>query len=239
MNRRTRVIRTRGGARLVQADATLSRVVDRPGPTHGLFDVLAATVVAAAPGPRFLMLGFAAGGMVAPLRGLGWREPIEALDRSPLGTGLFRELCGGWAGEVHVRRGDAVEYLRRTRRRWDVILDDLSVLGPDGVRKPEVSYDVLPQLIRSRLRPGGLAVVNVLERPGANWTDSIDRLRAADPASRIVHTRPYENRVLISGRDLPSARTLSATLRRLLATIGSGLAGETHLRSLPARGERA
>lgn len=230
MDRRARVVRTARGARLVQADATLSRVVDRPGPTHGLFDLLAATVATAGPGPRFLMLGFAAGGMVAPLRALGWQSPIEALDRSPIGVGLFRQLCGEWAGEVKLHRADAVDFLRRTRRRWDVIVDDLSVLGPDGVQKPEICYDPLPRLICARLRSGGIALTNALPHP-TGWAASTGRLRAAAPQARVVLTASYENRLLLTGDRLPPARALSRELRRALGEIGSLLAPEISVRT--------
>jgi len=209
----------------------LSRVIDHPGPTHGLFDLLAATVVTAAPGPKFLMLGFAAGGMVAPLRALGWRSPIEALDRSPIGTGLFRQLCGSWAGEVQLHRADAVAFLRRTRRRWDVILDDLSVLGADGVQKPEVCYDPLPGLIRARLRPGGVAIINALPHPAIEAPLATERLRASAPAALEIHTESYENRILLAADRLPSARSLSPSLRRALRRIGSRLATEISVRT--------
>lgn len=226
------MIRTRSGARLVQADATLSRVRDRPGPTQGLFDVLAATVATAAPGPRFLMLGFAAGGMVAPLRALGWNEPIEAVDRSPVGVGLFRRLCGSWAGDVEIHRADALEFLRRSRRRWDVILDDLSVLGPEGVDKPSPCYAELPPRIGSRLRPGGLAIANLLPPGEMGWAEALRRLGAGHAESRLITVDSYENRVLIAGEMLPPARVLSRRLRQALEDVGSLLASEISVRSV-------
>ena len=67
---RIRVVRDRGGLRLLEGDAVLSRVMARPGPTHMPFDVLAACVAALSPGRRALLLGFAGGGTVAALRAI-------------------------------------------------------------------------------------------------------------------------------------------------------------------------
>ena len=60
-----KIVRTRRGARIVDDDVVLSEILAKPGPTHSLFDLLAAAVATLAPGPRFAMLGFAGGGIVA------------------------------------------------------------------------------------------------------------------------------------------------------------------------------
>ena len=75
-----KIERTRRGARIIDDDVVLSEILARPGPTHSLFDVLAAAVAAFAPGPRFAMLGFAGGGMIAPLRAMGCDIPVRAVD---------------------------------------------------------------------------------------------------------------------------------------------------------------
>jgi hypothetical protein len=232
VDRRARIVRTRTGARLVQADATLSRVLERPGPTHGLFDVLAATVTAVAPGPRFLMLGFAAGGMVGPLRALGWQSPIDAVDRSPVGTGLFQRLCGSWAGEVELHRADAARFLGATRRRWHLILDDLSVLGQEGVEKPRESYAQIPRRVRKRLTPAGVSVVNLLPSESIGWRAAEREIRGDLAEARIITVESYENRLLLTGDALPSARDLARLLRGELTRIGSLLAVETSVRSV-------
>ena len=108
-----RIVRTRRGLRLLEGDVILSELLARPGPTHCLFDVLAACVAALAPGPRIALLGFAGGGIVAPLRAMGFPHAIEAVDLDPTGEKLFRELARHWAGEVRVARMDALEWLAR------------------------------------------------------------------------------------------------------------------------------
>jgi spermidine synthase len=227
-----KVVRTRRGARLVQDDVILSEILARPGPTHGLFDVLAASVAALAPGPRFAMLGFAGGGMIAPLRAMGYPHGIDAVDLSIKGEPLFRELSQEWAGAVRVATAEAASWLRSRRTPYDVIVEDLSTESPVGVVKPYVTFDVLPDLIRRRLHPGGLAVTNLLPLPGTPWNALMARVALPHARSVVVHLEEYENRFVLAGDTLPSARGVSARLRDALGRIGSDQARKIFVRTL-------
>jgi len=228
-----RVERFPGGARLVEADVVLSEVRSAPGPTHDLFDLLAAAVVALSPGPRLALLGFAAGGVLAPLRGMGWEHPVEAVDLDLSGVALFRELCGDWAGEVRVDREDALAWLARRRRRFDAILEDLSVPGIDGGTKPPVSLDGLPELIPRRLVPGGVAVVNLLPVTGMGWGEIVAAAGSCYPARLLVEFELWENRVLLGGDALPPAREAGRRIRERLRALGSREADRIRVRTLP------
>jgi len=228
-----RVERFPGGARLVEADVVLSEVRAVPGPTHDLFDLLAAAVVTLAPGPRLALLGFAAGGILAPLRGMGWDHPVAAVDLDLSGVRLFRELCSSWAGDVRVDREDALAWLARRRRRFDAILEDLSVPGIDGGTKPPVSLDGLPELIPRRLAPGGIAVVNLLPVTGMGWGEIVDAAGAHYPARLLVEFELWENRVLLGGETLPPARETGRRIRNRLQALGSREAHRLRVRTLP------
>jgi len=228
-----RIERFPGGARLVEADVVLSEVRAAPGPTHDLFDLLAAAIVALAPGPRLALLGFAAGGILAPLRGMGWEHPVEAVDLDLAGVPLFRELCGAWAGEVRVDRDDALAWLARRRRRFDAILEDLSVPGIDGGTKPPVSLDGLPGLIPRRLAPGGIAVVNLLPVTGMGWGEIVALAGAHYRTRLLVEFELWENRVLVGGDALPPARQAGRRIRDRLRALGSREADRLRVRSLP------
>lgn len=228
---RIRVVRTRHGARLIQDDAVLSELRSEPGPAHGVFDVLAACV-AASPGPRCLVLGFAAGGLVGPLRAMGWAHPIDAVDWSSTGAEVFRRFAGGWAGEIRLARAEAGDWLRRTPGRWDLILDDLSVPSAEGVVKPDLSLGELPGLVRRRLRRGGLAVTNLLGRRGLAWRELIRRVTPTGRHAALVTLRDYQNRIVVAGDGLPAAAELSRDLRRRLGGIGSRQAGRVRVRSI-------
>lgn len=225
-----RIVRTRRGISLVQGRDVLSDTLAAPGPTHGLFDVLAACMVAGLPGARageppararVAMLGFAAGGVVGPLRAMGYAGRLDAVDLSLAPAALFRALCAEWAGDVRLQEADAAAWLRGRRHPYDVILEDITVPGPQGATKPAVSLDTLPQLLPRALAPGGRAIVNVLPVPGLSWDALFERLAGEAPAVQVVHCEDFVNRVLLTGARLPSARTTASALRAALRRIRS------------------
>lgn len=226
-----RVRATARGATISQGDAVLSRIVDRPGPTHGFFDLIAATISALHDGGSLLVLGFAGGGIVAPLRAMGVDQPIEAIDLSLAGQRVFRRFSADWCGDVRVHRGDAVEWLTTTRRRFDLILEDLSIAESGIVVKPGISSTVLPGLISRRLRPGGTAVFNLLETPRTTWAGQVEAIRKYFAETLTVRDHVYENRLVVAAASLPTARSLSLRLRLLLESIGSQRADGARVRS--------
>jgi hypothetical protein len=230
-----RVVRTRRGARVEQAGVILSEVLARPGPTHTLFDILAACVAALTPGPRVAVLGFASGGVVAPLRAMGHGHPLEAVDLSRDGEPLFRELSGGWCGTVRLHQADAAAWLRRPRRPFDAILEDLSATIGGEETKPPVSLATLPPLLRARLAVGGVAVVNVLPVPGRPWSRLLPHLARPFARARVVRLERWENRVLLLGDALPSARSCALRIRAALRAVGSREARAFSVASLRRR----
>jgi spermidine synthase len=226
--------RTARGARLIEGDAVLSEVLAAPGPTHSVFDLLAAIVAALAPGPGVALLGFAGGGIVAPLRAMGWDGALDAVDLDPRGERLFRELCGSWCGAVRFTRREASDWLRRGRRRFDLVIDDLSVPHRGEITKPDLSVETLPSLIRRRLAPGGVAAVNALPVPAMAWNEMLWRLAAPHRRARVVLFREFENRVLLAGPDLPPPRPLGQLLRGRLRAIESEIATAIAVRELAA-----
>lgn len=225
-----RIIRTEQGGRLMHGKHVVSEVLSTPGPTHSIFDVLAAAVAAFAKGPKAAMLGFAAGGMVAPLRALDWTHPIRAVDLSLDAMTLFDACRGEWTGDVSVDEGDAAEWLRSGPRQWDVVVEDLSMQVPDDVTKPPVSLEVLPELIASRLGANGIAVVNALPVEGLSQVALLTTISRFYPQVRVVHLESFANRILIGGADLPDAREMGARIRSDLKRLGSELAGEIRVR---------
>ncbi len=228
-----RIVRTKRGFRVLQGGLVLSEVLDRPGPTNTLFDVLAAAIAGLAHGPRVALLGFAAGGVVAPLRAMGWSDPISAVDLDVTGETHFRHLSDTWAGDVTVARADAAEWLRRRGKPYDVVLEDLSVVTDLGiVTKPRLSLDDLPDLIDHRLGPEGIVVVNLLPIPGVPWSEAIARVRAPWKRAAVVHLVEYENRIVVAGPRLPGAAVVSRRIRDRLRSIASTQATLIKVRSL-------
>ncbi|MDF1701598.1 MAG: hypothetical protein P1V36_10630 [Planctomycetota bacterium] len=227
-----RIVRTRKGARMEQDGLIVSEILDHPGATDSLFDVLAASVAALARGDRMAMLGFAGGGVVAPLRAMGYGHPIEACDLSLQGEPLFRELSAPWCGDVRVDEAEASAWLRAKRRAYDVILEDLSARVDGEITKPAVSLDVLPALMKRKLAPRGIAVMNVLPVPGRPWTRLLPYLAEPFAEARVMVLEAWENRVLILGDELDAAAVCSRQISHILAAVGSDEAGAFSLRTV-------
>ena len=227
-----RIVRTQRGARIEQDDAVLSKILVTPGPTNEWWDVLAATVDAASQCTSFLMLGFAGGGIVAPLRAMGYLGPIEAIDLSSEGETLFRELSSAWAGEVRVHQTEAQAWLRETTKTWDVIMEDLSVSTSRGVLKPEVSFEDLPALIASRLGPSGSAIFNLLSHPRITWKAQLERVTGPFSEALTIRDDEYENRIVVASHSLPAAGILAGHIRARLEHIASERAANLRVRAI-------
>lgn len=223
---------TRTGIRLLQHGIVLSEILNSPGPTHSVADALAAATVTLANGPRVGLLGFAGGGVLAPLRAMGGTHEVRAVDLDDRFEPLFQRLCGRWAPPLTVDHADAGHWLKRQRSKFDVIIDDLSISKDRDVFKPAISWDVLPRLIRDRLTWDGVAVFNLLKPRERSWSHGILTVIAPFTEARFIWLDDFENRlVVVSDRPLPSARTLSAQMRDKLSQIGSQVAEGMMVRS--------
>jgi precorrin-6B methylase 2 len=209
---RLEVRRVRGGLEL-RIDGTQASVY-RPGGrlTGVVWWALASPVLLLPPGRphRVLLLGLAAGSVGRAIRALDPEAEIVGVERDRQVLRLARRhfdldrLC------LELVAGDALEYLRTERRRFDLIVEDLFVGPSRSVRKPDWLLGEGYRLMRNRLRASGLVVSNTIH-------ETADVVRAMRPiGGRIVflEVRGHWNRVTVSGRDLPPPRAV----RRVLAT---------------------
>ena len=223
---------TKTGLRLSQHGVVISELRTAPGPTHSVFDVLAAVVAVLAPPGRIGVLGFAGGGMMAPLRGLGVDSMIDAVDLDRTGFDLFRRHCPHWINGVNWQQADAVVWLREQSRRFGLLMDDLSVPHNGDVFKPAISWNVLPRLMHQRLRPGGFGVFNLLPASSGTWKADIKGISELFETARIVVLDDFENHILISGDTVPTARELGSQLRQSLQRLRSRQAGRIQVRTI-------
>jgi hypothetical protein len=229
---RSGLVPTRRGARLLHDGHVVSEILAAPGPTHSLFDVLAAAAVVVAGGPRLALLGFGGGSTVAALRALGWDHPLDAVDLSETGTRAFRSLAAGWAGRLNVATDEASAWLRRQRRPFDVIIEDLSVPIPGDLVMPAVCADPLPRLIAARLRPSsGVAIINCFSPGPRGWRSLLARLLAPGWSARVLLLDDFDHRLLVVGRRLLPSRAFAHRLRRVLERLGSRQARRVHVRA--------
>jgi spermidine synthase len=216
----------------VQHDVVVSEVRTRPGPTHSVFDVLSATVALFGHEGRVALLGFAGGGMLAPLQAMGHGRPFDAVDLDRGAYLLFRDHCPRWSRQVRWHHGDAAAWLQVVTRRHDLLIEDLSVPEGGDVFKPEISWSRMPALMRRRLARHGIAVFNLLKPAHGRWEPEFSRVAGGFRCARSVELETYENRILITGDRLPSARRLSVGLKSLLRGIGSRMGDEVRVRTV-------
>ncbi len=227
---------TKHGLRLSQHGVVISELRTTPGPTHSVFDVLAVLIAVLVPDGRLGVLGFAGGGMMAPLRQLGVATTIHTVDLDRPAYELFCRHCPEWRGQVSWQQADAVEWLRAQPPKFDLLMDDLSVPHAGDVIKPAICWSVLPGLIRRRLRPRGIAVFNLLQPDSGQWNLEVARIAGGLGTAIVIHLEEFENRILVAGRTLPSARELGTEVRRGLRRLRSRQAGRIRLRQLGPTG---
>ncbi len=226
---------TKHGLRLSQHGVVISELRTSPGPTHSVFDVLAAVIAVLAPTGRIGVLGFAGGGMMAPLRALGVASVIDSVDLDRAGYDLFRRHCPRWAGGVNWQQVDAAAWLHQQPRAFGLLMDDLSVPEGEDVFKPAISWKVLPKLMRQRLRPGGFGVFNLLPRPGGLRQTDLTGITDLFATARIINLEQFENRILIVGEALPTAGELGRSLRGALHRLRSRQARRIEVRMVRFR----
>lgn len=202
--------RTRQGLEL-RIDGTVASLV-RPGgaATGPVWDALAAPLLALTPRrrPRLLVLGLAGGSVARVARALLPGATIVGVekDRDVLDVAL-REFGLASLG-VEILEDDAFHYLRRERRRFDAVIEDLMVGTARTVRKPAGLFEQYERVTR-RVAPGGVLVVNTIHE-----TAGMTRILAREPGTLLrIGVEGYYNHILALG---PPALRASA-LRRCLA----------------------
>lgn len=157
---------------------------------------------------RVLLLGLAGGSVGQAVCALDPGAEIVGVELDREVVRLSRRHFGLDRLGIELVVGDALEFLRRDRRYFDLIVEDLFVGQSRSVRKPGWLLGEGYRLIRKRLRRGGYVVSNTIhEMP--------EIVRAMRPfRGRIVSldVRGHWNRVTVCGRDLPPPRALRMAL---------------------------
>lgn len=210
------------GALELRVDGTLASL-HRPGGalTGPVWWALAAPVllVRTRRRRRVLLLGLAAGSVARALRALDDEAEIVGVDFDEEVVRLARRHFGLDALRVELVVDDAARYLRRERRRFDVVVEDLFVGPSRTVRKPEWVLGDGYRLIRKRLRRDGVFVSNTIHETPAV-------VRAARVfGGRIVSldVAGHYNRIVVAGPAVPDpreARRLFEADRRLDGLLG-------------------
>lgn len=179
-------------------DGTLASL-HRPGGgvTGIVWWTLAAPIVLLPPRRRrVLLLGLAGGSVAWAVRALEPDAEIVGVENDAEVLRVARQHLDLDRLNVELAIGDALEFLRRDRRRFDLIVEDLFVGSSRSVRKPEGLIEDGYPLFERRLRRGGLVVSNTIhEMP--------DIVRAMRPlGGRVVSldVRGHWNRIVVCGQ---------------------------------------
>jgi SAM-dependent methyltransferase len=179
--------------------------------TGSVWDALAAPVLWLPPERRrsLLVLGLGGGSAARVLRALAPRAEILGVERSPEVLRAARRWLDLDALGVQVVAADALAWLARSRRRFDLVLEDVFVGRGRALHKP--AWLPVPGLALAarRLRPGGLLVSNAIDE----WRAVSRELARLFPAALAIEVEGFDNRILVAGRGPLAARELRRALR--------------------------
>jgi spermidine synthase len=155
---------------------------------------------------RLLILGLGGGSAAHWLRELAPGADIVGVERDADVVAAARGDFGMDRLRVKVVLGDALAFLRRERRRFDLIIEDVFVGPSRSIRKPPWLPEPGLELALRRLARGGLLACNTIhEGPSLSRA-----LRRRGPVLEVA-VAGYWNRVYVAG-----ARGEAGELRRRL-----------------------
>lgn len=217
------------GARSLRIDGTFASWY-RPGVaiTGSVWDALAAPLLLL-PRPRrnrLLLLGLGGGSAARVARALAPRAQITGVEIDAEVVRAARRWFDLDGLGVDVVRMDARRYLETTRRRFDIILEDVFVGRGRSVHKP----DWLPApglaLAASRLRQGGVLASNAIEEAA-----EVTRVMRGLLASILrIDVQDYDNRIVVGASFPLSGLALRSAVRR--SPVLKTTAGQLRIRAL-------
>jgi spermidine synthase len=184
----------------------------RPGATTtgSVWDALAAPLLLLPPARRrrVLVLGLGGGSAARVVRALAPRARIVGVELDSEVVRAAREHFDLDEIGVQVIVGDARRYLARTKRRFDVVIEDLFIGNQRSLRKPP--WLPAPGLAAAarRVARGGILVSNTLDENRA----VVGEMRRLYPATLGIDVAGYDNRIVVGGPDVIDGRLLRAAI---------------------------
>jgi spermidine synthase len=126
-----------------------------------VWDALAATVLLRAwTAPRVLLLGAGAGTVLLLVKRLRPDARLLAVERDARVLRVARERFGLGEIDAEIVEDDGLEFLARTRRRFDLVIDDMFSPGRKGLERPVADEAAHLARIAARLDTRGVAATN-------------------------------------------------------------------------------
>lgn len=151
-----------------------------------------------------LMLGLGGGTSLRTLRHLCPDLKITAIELDEEMIQLARDYMQLDTLDIEVIPGDAYAWLRKNRRKFDVIFDDVYGVTTTDVERPLASPEtLLPDLHRS-LKPQGIFAANLVTGAGHRRVQTEFRrfFRENFPEVRSITTAASQNECLVGGPQL-------------------------------------
>ena len=186
--------------------------------TRQAWDALAAAALLHPGGdaPTILMLGLGGGTGARILRTLLPEAAITAVEIDGGMIALGRRHMRLDELDVEIHEADAFRFLRETKRRFDVVIDDIYLSGVDDAVRPSAMDDRMIRSLKRVLRPGGLAAINLITGPGHRRVQSAARAAMLRAFPEVLSIRPPDslNETLAGSRRLLPAPVLRAAAGR-------------------------
>lgn len=204
-------VRKEGQGLALQVEGTFASYYE-PGSvvTGSVWDAIAAPLLALPPERRreILILGVAGGSAARVVRAITKDAHITGVELSKEVIDAAREHFDLDALGLDLVIGDALEYLRESDRRFDLILEDVFVGVGRSVHKPGWLPEPGHALAKARLAPGGLLVSNTLDE-----ADEITAaMRGHFPGVLRVEVEDYENIIVVGGPETLSGSQLRSAV---------------------------
>jgi spermidine synthase len=197
----------RGGRRSLRIDGSFASTWEPGRETTGsVWDGIAAGLLALPERRRrsVLLLGLGGGSAARVVRALAPHARIVGVEIDPAVVRAARRWFDLDALGVEIVTDDAARFLRRTRARFDAVLEDVFVGDARRLRKPPGFPEPALDHVKRILQPGGIAACNTL--------DESAEVRAALAARfrRLVRVEidAYDNRIFVASDGKLSAPAL-------------------------------
>jgi len=223
--RRNRVeVRHRRNGRALRINGTFASWYDPDSAITGsVWDALAAPLLLLPrqSRKRVLILGLGGGSAARIVRELAPRAEITGVELDPAVIRAARRWFDLDRLGVRVVAGDALAYLTRSRKEFDIIFEDVFVGSGRSVHKPDWLPEPGHRLAARRLRSGGILVSNTIDEAGP-----VRRaMRRAFPSTLRIGIEQFDNQIIVgarfplSGRALRSAVNASPVLAATAARL--------------------
>jgi spermidine synthase len=204
------------------------------------WDALAAAALLRPGGPpaSVLLLGLGGGTVTRQLRALlpGVRLVGVEIDAGVIELARRYMALDEQQVEVHIE--DAYAFLARTTERFDVVLDDLFLTGPNDVVRSRVPQGETLALLREKVAPGGLFVANLITDAGEHKSvrqASRQAFSGSFAVSRVVTPPRGLNEILVGGDDVLPRSALAPWAGRLADPYDRARWAELDVRLLKRR----